>query len=59
MMVFHELSTTGNGVYSLTLATIWFGLSWAWASWWGVAFVVVSGILYGLLVVLVQARPRL
>jgi hypothetical protein len=42
----------------VAVAGAWFGVHWAYHSWWGVAALLVAGLLYVILVVAVQAAQQ-
>jgi hypothetical protein len=54
--LFHERASGGGGVHALLFASAWFGVSWAWSSWWGVVFLVVAVVAYFLLALILQVR---
>jgi hypothetical protein len=54
--LFHERASGGAGVNALLFAGCWFGISWAWASWWGVAFLAAAAAAYFLLALVLQVH---
>ncbi|KAK3285886.1 hypothetical protein CYMTET_6524, partial [Cymbomonas tetramitiformis] len=55
---YNERRLGRNGFYTLMLSGCYFGLHWAWHSWWGVLFCLLSIVVYLFLIVLNVAQQE-